>query len=219
MKLFTLPGLRLGQLQTVGDSSIKICTDFTELAPELAKVKASFADFKDGMSRDKTTAEIKRALDVSRDHKVSGFSNVVFEEKKFPNKDEAILSSHKDLLKIVNNYGRKITRLSRAEETAAIDNMLADIAKIDFTPLIPTGIPRWIPEIAFANEEFKKGAAAYIDGSTEDDAIKSASDLAPALEQDLNELYAMLYATIKRTPSEELKKAYAKLEKLIDSMR
>lgn len=219
MKLLTLPDLRLGQLQTVGESSIDICKDFTELAPELAKVNASFADFKAGMSRDKTTAEKKRKLDKSRDHKVSGFSNVVFEEKKFPNKDEAILSSLKDLLKIVNNYGRKITRLSRAEETAAIDNMLADIAKIDVTPLIPTGIPRWIPEIAKANEEYKKGAAEYIDGSTEDDVIKSASNLAPALEDDLEELYAMLYATIKRTPSKELKKAYAKLEKLIDPMR
>ncbi len=218
MELLTLPDLRLGQLQTVGESSIDICKDFTELAPELVKVNGSFDTFRQGMLRDKASAEKKRELDLSRDHKVSGFMNVTFEEKKFPNKDEAVLNTHKKLLKIINNYGRKITRLSRAEETAAIDNLLADIAMMDVTPLVPTGIPRWIPEIATANEEYKKAAKEYIDDSTDDDAIKSASSLAPALEDDLDDLYAMLYATIKRTPSKELKKAYAKLEKLIDSI-
>jgi hypothetical protein len=145
--------------------------------------------------------------------------NVVYEERKFPNEDQLIIDTHADLLKILKKRGRKIIRLPRAEETAAIDNMLADISKMDITPLTVTGITRWIPFVAAANEEYKQAAKEYISDSTDANAEASASSLAPALENDLEEMYTMLFAAIKRTPSDALKKAYADLETLIDSMK
>lgn len=219
MKILTLPDLRLGQLQTVGETSIDICKDITEIAPELLIVNSSFDAFIQGMLRDKASAEKKRILDQSRDHKVSGFMNVVFEEKKFPNEDASVINAHSELLKIVNKYGLKIIRLPRDEETAAIDNLLADIAQMDVTPLAATGILRWIPTIKTANIEYKKEAKAYISESSDTASTKSASDLAPALEDALEDLYLMLFATIKRTPTDVLKKAYADLETLINSMK
>lgn len=219
MKLLKLPGMRLGKLQTVGESSIDICKDITEIAPEIVKLNASFAAFKTGMLKGKASAEKKRNLDLKRDQIVSGFMNVVFEEDNFPNEDELILKAHEDLLKIVNKYGVKIARFSRARETASIDNLLADIAKMDITPLAVTGIPRWIPAMEVANEEFRAAAKEYISDSTDAGATKSASSLAPALEEDLEDMYAMLYATIKRTPSDALKKAYGDLKTLINSMK
>lgn len=219
MKILKLPLYRLGQLQTVGDSSVDICEGIPEIAPELAKAKVSLAAFKQGMLKDKASAEEKRELDLKRDRIVSGFMNVVYEEQKFPNEDQLIIDSHADLLKIVKKYGRKIIRLPRAEETAAIDNLLADIAELDVTPLTITGIPRWIPFVESANEEYRQAAKEYISDSTDADAKASASSLAPALEDDLEEMYTMLFATIKRTPTDALKKAYAELETLIDSMK
>lgn len=185
----------------------------------MAKVNASFEAFLKGMLKDRTSAEKKRKIDKTRDHQVSGFMKVVFEENHFPNKDAAVITSHTELLKVVNKYGLKIIRLSRIEETTAIDNMFADIDKIDITPLIPTGITRWIPVIEASNAAYKGAAYTYISDSTQVASTKSATDLAPALEHDLEELYAMLYATIKRTPSDVLKKAYAELETLIDSVK
>lgn len=119
----------------------------------------------------------------------------------------------------MKKYGVKIGRLPRDEETAAIDNLLADIAQMDVTPLLPTGIPRWIPAIKAANGEYKKAAKEYISDSTNAAATKAASILAPALEEALEDLYTMLFATIKRTPSDDLKKTYGDLETLVDSMR
>lgn len=219
MILITLPGLRLGQLQTIGENSIDICKDIPEVAPEMAKVNSSFVAFKEGMLKDKASAAKKGKLDLKRDLVVSGFMNVVFEERKFPNEVAGMVDAHAALLKIVKKYGLKIVRLRRVEETAAIDNLLADIAKLDIALLLPTGIPRWIPAIEAANGEYKKAAKEFVSDSTDDAAIKTASSLAPALEEALEDLYTMLFATIKRTPSEVLKKAYGDLETLIDSER
>jgi hypothetical protein len=218
MKLITLPGLRLGQLQTVSESSLDICKGIPEIAPETGNVKRSLTAFKEGMLKDKASAEEKGKLDINRDLIVSGFMNVVLEEQKFPNKDVAIVATHAALLKIVKKYGFNIIRLRRAEETAAIDNLLADIAQMDITPLTPTGIPRWIPVIEAANEEYKLAAKEFISDTTDTGFTKSASSLAPALEEALEDLYTMLFVTIKRSPSDALKKAYGDLETLIDSM-
>ena len=219
MKVITLPGLRLGQLQTVSESSLDICKGIPEVAPETANVKRAFAAFKAGMLKDKASAAEKGKLDEERDDVVSGFMNVVIEQQKFPNKDAAIMTAHAALLKIVNKYGLNITRLRRAEETSSIDNLLADIAQVDITPLTPTGITRWIPVIEAANVAYKKAAKAYISDSTDAAATKAAGILAPALEDALEDMYIMLFAAIKRTPSDALKKAYGDLETLIDSMR
>ena len=145
--------------------------------------------------------------------------NVVNEEQKFPNDDEKIVNAQAELLTIVKKYEHRIIRFPRAEETAAIDNLLADIAQMDVKPMLQTGIPRWIPAIEAANEDYKQAAKEFISDRKDAGFIESASSLAPALEEALEDLYTMLFATIKRTPNDALKKAYGDLETLIDSMR
>jgi hypothetical protein len=219
MDLLTTPKLRLGQLQSLGESSIDYCDGLTEIEPEWAKANSSYIAFKASMTKVRVTAKKKRALDVSRDRKVTGFMNVTEEERKYDHDDKVILKALEALLIVEKNYGTKITRFSRAEETSAIDNLLTDVAMLDLTPLLATGIPRWVPKIEAANEAYKDADEDYNTDSTDETEANSAGSLAPALEHDLNELYAMLYAAIKRTPTPELIKAYAKLEILIDSLK
>ena len=219
MKLLTLPRLRLGQLQTVGETTLTISKNLAELAAARRDVQSALIPFKEGMVKDAASAEQKRELDLKRDHRVSGFFSAVLAERKFPNVDKAVLKSHADLLKIVNKYGKNIIRLSRDEETSAIDNLLADINQIDVAPLATTGITRWLPAIEAANKEYKVAAKTYISDSVEADAIKAASILAPALEDALEKLFTRLFATIMLSPTDALKKAYAELETLVESMR
>lgn len=219
MKLITLPKLRLGQLQTVGESSLNICQNIPDIAPEWTKANSSFAAFKEGMLKDQASAESKRKLDLKRDQIVSGFMKAADAEENFPNDNEQIKKTLEKLLKIKNKYGLNIVRLRRDEETSSIDNLLADIAQINTTSLASTGLLRWIPVLKDANDEYKQASQEYISDSTDADAILAASTLAPVLETDLEEMYFMLFAAIKRNPTDALKKAYADLEKLIESVK
>jgi hypothetical protein len=219
MKLITLPRLRLTQLQAIAETTLTICKDLPQLVSEVLGVENVFNPFKAGMLKDKVSAEEKGKLDQVRDQRVTGFFAVLYAEEKIENDDPAILASYTALLKIANKYGQNIRRLPREEETAAIDNLLAEIAKINISPLIPTGIPRWIPSLAAANKAYKIASAQFISDNTDAKATEAAGLLAPRLVDALEELYTNLFAVIRLTPSDELKKAYAALEILVDSVR
>ena len=219
MKLIILPRLRLAQLQTITETTLSICKNLTQLASEILSVKNIFTPFKAGMLKDKVSAEEKGKLDQVRDQRVTGFFGAVYAEDKIGNDDPAILASYAELLKIADKYGPNIRRLPRDEETAAIDNLLAEINRIDISPLVPTGLPRWIPSLAAANNAYRIASAKFISDSTDADSTEAASIQAPELVVALEELYTNLFAVITLTPSDELKKAYAELENLVDSER
>lgn len=206
-------------MQTLAENTLKICKDIAALDAFVQIVLTALQAFKKGMLKDMASADSKHSLDYQRDEMITGFLTNVSSEKKFPHKDKAIKKALSKLVKITRKYGLSIKRLPMDAETAAIDNLLADIAEEDFTLLAPTGITRWLPEIEAANTEFKEAASVYLSESTEAETTKSASRLAPELEDALEGLYAMMFALLKTSPSNELKKAYEELDNLVDSMR
>jgi hypothetical protein len=219
MKLIILPRLRLGQLQAIAKSTLTICKNLVQFASSILDVENAFVPFKAGMLKDDASAEKKGELDQKRDKRVTGFFAVIDAEEKIENEDETILASYAALMKIADKYGPSIRRLPRNEETIAIDNLLEEIGHIDITPLVPTGIPRWIPSLEATNNAYRDASSKYISDSVEADSTEAASIQAPELIDALEKLYLKIFASIALTPNDELEKAYAELEKLVDSMR
>lgn len=219
MKLITLPRLRLGQLQAITESTLTICKNLAQFASSILGVENAFVPFKAGMLKNNASGEKKGKLDQTRDKRVTGFFGALDAEEKIENDDPAILASYVELVKIADKYGPSIRRLPRDEETTAIDNLLAEIAKIDITPLVPTGIPRWIPSLEATNNGYRDASSEFISDSVEADSTEAASIQAPELIDALEKLYLKIFASIALTPNDELEKAYAELETLVDSMR
>jgi hypothetical protein len=97
--------------------------------------------------------------------------------------------------------------------------MMADLAGLDTTPLGPTGLARWFPVIEQANADYKEAASEFISDTTESANTLAATRQVPQLESALEGFYAMAFAQLKMSPTEELSTAYAKLETLMDSMK
>ena len=219
MELLTLPKLRHQQLQTVTEDSLKICEGLTQLQVPIDKVNLQFERFKGGMTRDKATATEKKELDNTRDHLVANFIKAVVAESYFPHNNNLIKETLSEVVKVVSSYGTKIVRLSYNEESAAIDNMLTDLSKINFDPLEPTGLERWLPPIQQANNEFKTAAQEYIAESANENKVDSATEVAPVLMDALEALYSMVYAYLKIDPTDELRNAYNQLQILLNGYR
>jgi hypothetical protein len=219
MKLIIVPRLRLTLLQTLTEATIKICKNIFSLSASLVLVEDALNSFKKGMVKDPASAKGKKRLDYHRDEYVTGFMGNVQSEQKFPHQDLALLKVLAELLEVVKKYGLNIKRLRVDQETAAIDNMMADIADLDITPLEPTGLTRWIPVVEQANADYKEAASDFISDTTESANTLAATLQAPQLEDTLEGFYAMAFAQLKMSPTEELSKAYAELETLVDSMK
>lgn len=219
IELLTLPRLRNHQLQTVSENSINICAGISQLEAPLTKVTEELDKFKIGMTKEKASAVNKKELDTDRDNLTANFVRSVNAESNFPYSDPAKKDTMKQLLKVVHSYGLKITRLSYNEESAALDNFINDVKKIDLAPLSETGLARWIPLIENANNSFKSAVREYINDTSNTSLIESASAAAPGLMDALDGLFSMLYAYIKTDGSDELKKAYTQLQTLLDSYR
>lgn len=219
MVIIKIPKMKMAQLQTVGDSSIKICEPIPEVEPAVNQVKTALAAFKEGMLKDKASAAKKRELDLIRDKLLSGFMHDVKAEQLFPYEDETEKETLTDLLHLVNKYGARVIRLPQHEETAVIDNLLTNVEELEHSSLQSSGVLRWIPLLKEANNAFKAASQEYLTDSVRDMEEASASERAPALIDALEALYAMLFAHIRISQSESLINAYAKLEELIDSVR
>lgn len=217
MDLLNIPNIRVNQLQTLGESSLEICQNLPEIAPSAETVKQALDKYLAGMTREKASAAEKKKLDKIRDRLVSGFIRQVKAEQLFPHENEQAISTLQKLVLVVNKYGSEITRLTYDEESAAMDNLIAEIGELDLSPLNNSGIARWIEPIQASNDVFKSTSAQYISDSAATSQTESATNLAPALIEALEEMYNMLYAYIKVKPTDELIKAYTELEKLVNS--
>ena len=219
MDIIRIPKMKMAQLQTVGDRSVEICKPIPEVEPAVTQAETALTDFKEGMLKDKASAAEKKEIDLKRDRLVSGFMHDVKAEQLFPYEDENEKKALTDLLHLVNKYGTGVRRLPLNEETAVIDNLVTDVEELDLTVLQPSGVMRWIPLLKDANNAFKAASQEYLTDSVRDMEEASASERAPALVDALEAMYALLFAHIQLTPRENLTKAYAELEELVDSAR
>ena len=151
MEIITLPRLRNAELQIVCESSLTICQPLTIIQEVREKVEKEFAPFKAGMLKVQASAGDKKNLDKERDRYVLGFFGNVKAEEYFPHEKKAAQNVVAELIKVVNKYGGKITRLPLNEETATIDNMIGEVDKLDLSSLSEANLLRWLPLIVNAN--------------------------------------------------------------------
>ncbi|TRX66548.1 DUF6261 family protein [Carboxylicivirga sp. M1479] len=216
MEIVNLPRLRMKQLQTVGENSLRICEAIPEVKPATDKVKSLIGDFKLGMQKENVPAVTKVELDKLRDKYISGFRLEVKSETYFPHEtDKAQLI---DTLSVILAKYSDINRYSYNEQTAAVDNMLTEISKIDLQEGETLTIGRWLPLIKNANEDFKKANKAFIEGNAILATTSAASDLAPQLAESLHDLYTLMFAHAKIGTNENIVKAYREIEMLIKSV-
>ena len=219
MHLISLPRLRMKELQTLAENSIKICQPIEEVKPALQQVESALAAFIQGMLKDKSTGVSKKTLDKRRDYAISGFFNVIKAEKYFPHEDENVVEAIIKLSAIINRFGLDIIRLPYDEETSAVDNMIAEIKEFESYDLLDVSVTRWIPVIEKLNEEFKTASKEFITAKTVLNNRDSATTLAPYLTEALEGLYTMMFAYLKIGNNEAINKAYNEVNTLVDGLK
>ena len=216
MELLNLPRLRMKELQSVAESTLRICVNITELQPATQQVNTHLEAFKKGMLKEQASAADKKELDKERDRLLSGFMQDLKAEQYFPHQELATVDTLNKVLEITQKYGVRIYKLSYSEESSAIDNILSELEQVD-TQALDNGITRWIPLIKTANNHFKTANSTYISNQVKADVTDSASALAPDLRQALEGIYTLLFAHTKITATEPILNAYRELEILIKS--
>ena len=218
MEIITLPRLKIAELQSLTETSLKICAPLAEVEEQKQKVEKEFATFKEGVLKNQAKTE-KNTIDKERDRYNSGFFLDIRAETYYPYTDKAAIETVKKLKALSKKYGIKINYLPFNEETAAIDNCLEEADKIDLSPLANSAVARWIPLIKEANQRFKEVAKGFVEESTAVASLESAGAVAPGLIHALEDLFIQIFSVIRVSPTDALKKAYSELETLVDSYR
>ena len=216
MEIISIPQLRLGQLQTLADKSLEITQPIALVAEAHAAAKGAYDRFLIGMQKEAAASD-KKTLDKTRDAQVSGFMFGIKAETYFPHSEETVKTALKKLMQLTGDYGFKINKLPYDEETAAIDNLLAEAKAVDYTGL--EHLSRWLPEIEKANAGFKEASNDYLESLLESSATDAASAAAPDLITALEDLYTLIFAHARVTGTEELTSTYQKLSTLVDTFR
>lgn len=218
MEIITLPRLKNAELQSITETSLKICAPIKEIEEQKKQVEKEFAAFKEGAQKNKTKAE-KKIIDDNRDDLISGLFFNIKSETYYPYTDKAANETIVQLKELSKKYGTKINRLPYNEETAAIDNCIEEVEKIDLSTLESPSITRWIPMLKDANQRFKEVTKEFVEDSTAATKLASATSSAPNLIHAVEELFIQLFALIRVSPTDELKKTYSELQTLVDSYR
>ena len=216
MELLTLPRLRNKELQTVGENSVRICGEIVDVKPAIDKVTITLNTFKEGMQKELISAGTKKDLDYKRDNLVSGLITNIKAESLFPH-PETIQETLLALLTITKKY-TGIGRLPYNEETAAIDNMMDELSKLDLEDPALAGITRWFQPISDSNNAFKAAGSEYIESTARLSETSPASAIAPELSEDLENLYTLMFAHAKIGANPAIVTAYKELEVLIKSI-
>ncbi|MCV9386863.1 DUF6261 family protein [Reichenbachiella ulvae] len=215
MQIIVVPELRVAQFQTFSNKALDITKDLKELAPQVAEAKALYDIFVAGMTRDQASSD-KKLLDRTRDKLNTGFFNAVMSEQIFPHESETAKVLDQ-LVKITDEYGFELSRLTYDEQTAQTDNMLKKIEALDLSAL--PSLSRWIEPLKTANDNFKAVSDEYFQQLNASKDTKAATEAAEPLVDALNKLFTLLFSHANVTGSAELIKAYKELTTLVSTYK
>lgn len=207
------------ELHVFAENAMKLCKKHEEIADAYAKASIIFDAYVDGMRKKPALAKYKRLLDDTRDRYLSGFKKTLNGELAFPYEDPKMKEILGEIKKTIDKYGSQVYRLKNEEETSVLDNIIADIEKLEMNELSGNAVEKWIPLLKKANNDYKNASEIYLADKTEAKEIQSASKMADELADSLNNLFVMMFAFAKTSKSEELIKSYALLEELAASFR
>lgn len=216
MDLINLPRLRMKELQTVGESTVRICNTIPEVQNEVNKVIKSLDKFVLGMQKDKAFKGAKAELDHRRDSLTYALFTAIKSESYYPHNGK--IKQTVDALVAITNKYVGINRYRYAEQTAAVDNMIEEIRSLGLPPEELPTIQRWLPLIQEANEGFKTASAEQIKQSAKESSTSAASSVAPQLAEDLQNLYILMFAHARIGTNNMLIKAYKELAILVDTV-
>lgn len=217
MDIINIPQLRLGQLQALTESSLKIAQPLTVLEDAVARVQTTFEVFKAGMQKDQASSD-KKLLDQKRDKLISGFLMAIKAEDNFYHTDPVATDTQAALKKVMKPYTSKIIRLPYDEQTAAVDNMIEEVETVALSTL--PHLARWISPIKEANKQFKDAAKDFLEDTVSSSQIVPASQVALELKRALENMYTILFAHAKLNQNDPtLTTAYQELTALVDSYR
>jgi hypothetical protein len=219
MDILTFPRLKISELQTLTESTLKITESLTEVEEQRQQVETEFTSFKESVLKNQARAGEKRTIDKERDRYNSGFFSDIKAEFYYPYTENTAIETVKALKELNKKYGTKVNRLPLNEETAAIDNCVKEAEAIDLTSLANSAVSRWIPLLKDANTRFKGIASEFVEESAAVSSLESASAAAPELVTAIERLVVQMFSAIHVAPSEALNKAYSELEVLFDSYR
>ncbi len=214
--MISIPRLRMAQLQTLTESAIALVTPIAIVSDQVAVVQAEFDKFKESLQKDQAASD-KKTMDQARDRLISGFMFDVKAEDNYPHDDTTVLTAVQDVRRIADRYSMGVNRLPYNEQSAQVDNMLGELAKVDATS-IPT-ISRWLDPIRTANEDFKNASTEYVKDVAATAQLPSASAVAPDLLNALEGLFTLVVAHAQVSPTDELQEAYLQLTTLVDTYR
>jgi len=215
MQLITVPKLRIAQLQSFTQSVLDITEGLSEISAQVTAVNTQFELFKAGMTRSDAESD-KLTLDRTRDNLNSGFFKNVQAEQLYPyDADTLLLLS--EIVKVTNEYGFGLSRLTYDEQTAQTDNMLSRLAALDMTPF--PALSRWLPLIQTANDNFKAASEDYYQALTDSGETDAATIAAPPLTDALSNLFTILFSYVQIAATDELTRAYKELITLTETYK
>ena len=214
MSVKPLSRLRLNELQTVVENTLKICEGIPELARPIAAIKTLFAEFKLGMNKAAVTSE-RAVYDDKRDHAFSGFKAQLRADLMYPGYDEAAIKILLALKAVVAQHDNNLVDMRYDEQTAALENFLKDARAISLGPFADTQLLRWIELIEQENSAFKRVSEEWVKNNVNFSQVESATKQAPRLRKQLDNLVSMLALNVNYYPEDEnLKQAYHQVNQL-----
>jgi len=211
-----LPQIRLAQLQTLTEGTLRITENLTEVAPQVQALNTAFTSFQTGMVKSTSTSN-KKTLDRTRDLINTGFFKSVEAEQLYPYEDAAPKTAVTKLVTIANKYGMKLNRMTYDEQTAETDNLITELEATDLSAL--PAVLRWIPLMKTANTNFKLTVKTYLEDQTQAGDTEAATKAAIPLENALKELFTILFAHVHVTKTATLVNAYKELTTLVNTYR
>ena len=219
MKHITLPRLRLNQLQSLCETALRVCNPLPGLEVPCEQLQQRYGQFKQSLEKSLVNSS-REAFDVSRDRTISGFEFHVKALRYFPNNSEAVNSALAQLEQLLSQHDPDMRSLPFDEESAAIDNYVADLKKFDFSPLADTQLERWVSAIENENQAFKQASEAWANHKVELEKMASPSAIAPELRRLLSNLFTVLVAMrLIQSGDEALQNAYIAITEQINGFK
>ena len=219
MKHIVVPRLRLNQLQSLCETTLRVCANQPSLEVPYQQLQQRYENFK-ASSEKSLVSSARDAHDTSRDRAITGFELHIKALRYFPQYSGPIDTALAALEDLVSQHDPDMRNLPFDEETAAIDNYVADLKKFDFSPLASTQLEQWVSAIEEENAAFKQASQDWAAHKVEREKMEAPSIIAIDLRKRLNQLFAVLIAFRLINPSDEnLENAHIEITKQLASFK